>query len=370
MSSAPCSVSHCRSRCFPSSQKSFAFRAASLGQRSVSAAAFLRVVTAVMPLQPVGIKDFLALEIPARGMLLSPVLPEKSLAMLYAPRGIGKSWLGLSIGMAVASGGSLLRWEAPAPRRVLVADGEMSLADLQARLNSILLGLGVDVPNDRLRILAADNSEGGINLGSIEGQQALEPHLDGVDLLILDNLSTLMTTGSEGASDSWLPMQNWLLRLRRKGIAVLLIHHAGVNGKQRGTSRREDALDTVIALRRPVDYSAEQGARFEVHIEKARTLVGDGALPFEAMVEAFVSGSGRAGIRWVARDLKPSILYRAAELFRDGHTVRQVADLLGVSRSEAGRLRLRAAADGLVDAVGEDESEDVEAALEGRFRLN
>ena len=48
----------------------------------------------------------------------------------------------------------------------------------------------------------------------------------------------------------------------------------------------------------------------------------------------------------MARDLKPPVLYRAAELFRDGHTVRQVADLLGVSRSEAGRLRLKAAADG------------------------
>ena len=115
-------------------------------------------------------------------------------------------------------------------------------------------------PVGRQCILAADNSEAGINLGSIEGQQALEPHLDGVDLLILDNLSTLMTTGSEGASDSWLPMQNWLLRLRRKGIAVLLIHHAGVNGKQRGTIRREDALDLVIGLRRPADYSAEHGA--------------------------------------------------------------------------------------------------------------
>jgi putative DNA primase/helicase len=294
-----------------------------------------------VPLQPVGIKDFLALEIPARGMLLSPVLPEKSLGMLYAPRGIGKSWLALSIGVAVASGGSLLKWEAPGPRRVLVVDGEMPLADLQARLNSILRGLGADVPNDRLRILAADNSEVGINLGSIAGQQTLEPHLDGLDLLILDNLSTLMTTGSEGASDSWLPMQNWLLRLRRKGIAVLLIHHAGVNGRQRGTSRREDALDLVIGLRRPADYSPEQGARFEVHIEKARTLVGDGALPFEAMVEAFVTESGRAGVRWVAGDLKPPVLYRAAELFRDGHTVRQVADLLGVSRSEAGRLRVR-----------------------------
>jgi DNA-binding transcriptional regulator LsrR (DeoR family) len=88
------------------------------------------------------------------------------------------------------------------------------------------------------------------------------------------------------------------------------------------------------------------------------------------MVEAFVSESGRASIRWVARDLKPPVLYRAAELFREGHTVRQVADLLGVSRSEAGRLRLKAAADGAIDAVGQDESEDLEAAVEGRFRLN
>jgi putative DNA primase/helicase len=165
-------------------------------------------------------------------------------------------------------------------------------------------------------------------------------------------------------------MQNWLLRLRRKGIAVLLIHHAGVNGRQRGTSRREDALDLVIGLRRPADYSPEQGARFEVHVEKARTLVGDGALPFEAMVEAFVSESGRAGIRWVAHDLNPPVLYRAAELFRDDHTVRQVADLLGVSRSEAGRLRLRATADGILGAVGEDESEEAEPAAERPSRLN
>ena len=88
------------------------------------------------------------------------------------------------------------------------------------------------------------------------------------------------------------------LRLRRKGVAVLLIHHAGVNGRQRGTSRREDALDTVIALRRPADYSPEQGARFEVHIEKARTLVGEGPSPFEAAVEPFTTEGGKSAIRW------------------------------------------------------------------------
>jgi hypothetical protein len=27
-----------------------------------------------------------------------------------------------------------------------------------------------------------------------------------------------------------LPSQNWLLRLRRKGVAVLVIHHAGTKG--------------------------------------------------------------------------------------------------------------------------------------------
>jgi hypothetical protein len=45
-------------------------------------------------------------------MLLAPILTERSLSMLYSPRGLGKSWLGLSIGLAVASGGSVLRWNA------------------------------------------------------------------------------------------------------------------------------------------------------------------------------------------------------------------------------------------------------------------
>ena len=291
--------------------------------------------------------------------------------MLYAPRGLGKSWLGLSIGVAVASGRSLLRWNAPGPRRVLLVDGEMSLADLQGRLNAILLGIGAEVPNDNFRILAADNTELGINLGSEEGQRGLEDQLEGVDLLILDNLSTLLANGSEGASDAWLPMQNWLLRLRRKGIAVLIVHHAGVNGKQRGTSRREDALDTVIALRRPADYSPEQGARFEVHFEKLRQLAGEGGLPFEAAVEAFESEAGKPGVRWVARDLKSPVLNRAAELFGAGHTVRQVAVLLGISRSEAGRLRQQAVTDGLFEGGGENDGEEHEpAAAEARGRLN
>ena len=102
-------------------------------------------VTPSQSFQPVGLQDFLALQIPPREMLLAPILPERSLAMLYAPRGIGKSWLGLSIGLAVASGGPVLHWNAPRPRRVLFVDGEMVLSDLQIRLNSILAGLGTKI---------------------------------------------------------------------------------------------------------------------------------------------------------------------------------------------------------------------------------
>ena len=206
--------------------------------------------------------------------------------------------------------------------------------------------------------MAADQTETGINLGSALGQAALEPLLDGIDLLVLDNLSTLCTTGSESASDAWVPMQNWLLKLRRRGVAVLLIHHAGTNGRQRGTSRREDALDTVIALRRPEDYSAEQGARFEIHFEKLRQQVGGAAAPCEAVIELLASNDGRVGLKWISRDLASSTSERAAELFETGRSVRQVATLLSISKSEAGRLRLKTAhqsvsASGLDDDPGD-----------------
>jgi putative DNA primase/helicase len=227
------------------------------------------------------------------------------------------------------------------------------LVSLQERLKEISAGFGGGIPNDGFRILAADQIENGINLSNEEGQQEVEPLLAGIDLLILDNLSTLWSSRSEGASDAWVPMQNWLLSHRRRGISVLLVHHAVTNGRQRGTSRREDALDTVIALRRPEDYSPEQGARFEIHFEKLRNRVDSaGAIPFEARLET-LNADGHQRIRWSSSDLKSPMLMRAAELFGEGLTVREVAATLRISKSEAGRLRIRAMEDGLLSSAGD-----------------
>ena len=48
--------------------------------------------------------EFLSMSIPERGYLLSPVLPVQDIGILYAPRGIGKTFAALSIAVAVASG--------------------------------------------------------------------------------------------------------------------------------------------------------------------------------------------------------------------------------------------------------------------------
>jgi transposase len=46
------------------------------------------------------------------------------------------------------------------------------------------------------------------------------------------------------------------------------------------------------------------------------------------------------------------MLRRAAELFGEGMTIREVAAVLKISKSEAGRLRIRASEDGLLSDTG------------------
>ena len=60
-------------------------------------------------LRTVTLHELQDMEIPEREMLLSPIIPAKGLVMAYAQRGIGKTFLGLSIAYAVASGGKFLR---------------------------------------------------------------------------------------------------------------------------------------------------------------------------------------------------------------------------------------------------------------------
>lgn len=288
-------------------------------------------------LRPLDLKQFLELSIKRREMLLDPILPEKGLAMLYAARGTGKTHVALGIAFAVATGTQFLNWKAPKPRRVLLIDGEMPAAALQERLASIVASApATELDPQNVKILAGDLVEaGGIgNLASPDVQIEIDRWLDGVDLLMLDNLSSLTTVIRDNDAESWGPIQVWLLKLRRRGISVLIVHHAGKGGQQRGTSRREDVLDTSISLRHPADYSPVEGARFEVHLEKARGVHGDAARPFEAKLDV---RDGRA--IWTTRELEDANRTRVQALLDDGLSVREIADETGISKSTVQRIK-------------------------------
>lgn len=281
--------------------------------------------------------EFLTLRFPERKMLLSPVLPQQGLCMLHAARGIGKTFISLSVAYAVASGGSVFgRWTAPAAARVLFIDGEMPARTLQDRLASLVRGSESEPPeSDYLRILTSDMQDGPMpNLATSEGQAAIEPLLEGVDLIVLDNLATLARHGRSNDEESWLPVQGWLLGLRRRGLSTFLIHHQGKGGDQRGTSAKEDVLDTVISLRRPQDYHAEEGARFEVHLTKARGICGTEANPFEAQL--YAEG---AALSWVTRDVEDSRMEWLERLLAEDYSLRDAAEEMGISKSAAGRLK-------------------------------
>ena len=69
-------------------------------------------------------------------------------------------------------------------------------------------------------------------------------------------------------------------------FSVLIVHHAGKGGQQRGTSRREDVLDTSISLRHPEDYvPTGRVPGLKCISRKARGIHGEDAKPFEAKME-------------------------------------------------------------------------------------
>jgi RecA-family ATPase len=287
--------------------------------------------------RPITAAELLAMEIPPRRTLLTPWLPEKGAAMLYAPRGLGKTYLSLSAAYAVASGGSVLRWQAPEARPVLFVDGEMPLVALQERVTGIASASETQPPHDDfLRFLPADHFRDGLpDLASQLGRDMLERLADGVALVVLDNLSSL-AKGRENEADDWQPMQDLVLSLRRSGTTTLIVHHSGKGGQQRGTSRREDVLDTVISLRRPEGYEAAEGARFEVHFEKARGFTGADAVPFEASLQV----GDACSLRWESADLRQDEKAAAFELFAVGQKPPEVAKQLGVHRGTAYRWHL------------------------------
>src|SRR5262249_47878105 len=112
----------------------------------------------------------------------------------------------------------------------------------------------------------------------------LDAHPD-IRVMILDNISCLFSGINEDSKQDWEPINAWLIRLRHRGLTTVLGHHAGKGGQQRGTSGREDSLDTVIHLNKPTGADARDGCHFELSFTKCRSVTGESVAPLDVRLE-------------------------------------------------------------------------------------
>lgn len=233
--------------------------------------------------------DLCTMEIPPRKKVLGDFFCEGDLGFIYAPRGLGKTWLTNGLARAITTGGSIGEWNVSHSRRVLIVDGEMNLAATQERLRLL------DSNSPHLHLLHHEvlfnKTEGKVSLNLADASQqkdlsALVRQLR-VEVLFLDNLSCLFRGVAENEADAWEAVLPWLLDLRRAGVAVVVIAHAGRNGLMRGTSRREDSAHWVLSLENARDDAGDfGGTRFIARFTKNRNSVASASPP---MLWEFVS---------------------------------------------------------------------------------
>ena len=263
--------------------------------------------------------------------------------MIAGYTGLGKTYLALSIAYAIASGGELLGWETGGrPRKVLYLDGEMGTVDMQDRLVAIHAAAAKDRNGDakaadaNLIIVHAGDLENGIpNLHERAGQRWVEGLLKetGATVLILDNLSCLFSSEhEENTAESWVEPQRWLLKLRRDGHSVIFLHHTGKPNeetgktKQRGTSKREDILNTSILLGAGVGKK-DAGSSFIVNFPKHR-----GFLPVEPFGVRIEDAEGECRLTRTG-----NITEQIKKMQRDGLNQTQIGQFFGVNQGTISR---------------------------------
>ena len=238
------------------------------------------------------IDDFCKRDIKPRETILDPWLKDPCMIMVWAKRGVGKTFWVMTLLDALSKGSDFGPWKCEKPVNTLFLDGEMPEEDLLTRSfdlgiyqrKRLLRKAKGDLANHRpymkrkkkFMILSAasmvKSNAPSPNLLNPQVRDDLKAILikNKIKVLAIDNLTSLSPGIDENSKKDYDPINRWLIELRSHGISTIIVHHAGKSGEQRGTSGREDNLDISIKLEHPSGYSIEEGAKFEVRFSKAR----------------------------------------------------------------------------------------------------
>jgi hypothetical protein len=273
-----------------------------------------------------------------RKPLLGKWMKEGDTGFVYGERGSGKTWLIDSIATHISTGKALFDWSVPEIADVMLVDGEMPGDDARDRIKGMAAG------NTRFHILhhevLFDLTGLAMNLTDPFVQRVITGWCvkKKAKLLILDNLSCFFSGVKENDADEWEKVLSWLLDLRRRRIAVLIVHHASRSGTMRGTSRREDAAFWVIKVEEVEGRDPnEKGARFHTTFTKQRN--GDSPeWTREWTFKTEMDGQITIGCEEISFDEK------VLRLIQDGiGSAKDIADELGCSRPTVCRSAQRLA---------------------------
>ena len=289
--------------------------------------------------------EFLAnLDLPATRKFIGTWYEEGDYGLIYAERGVGKTLYTLWLARALAYGLPLGEWETPEKRKVLYIDGEMNPYEMQQRMRTMdILTPNLLFVNHELFFRQNDSV---LNLADKDQQKAMTAFClqQEVNVLVCDNISCLFPGVEENSSDEFrdkiLP---WLLQLRRKNISVILVHHTGKDGKQRGCSGKEDQAAWAITLSR---LDSTDGAKFISKFTKIR----HGNFPGDYEWH-FVTKDGVTSVGYKDSNLDSQIL----EMIRAGvgHN-NEIAEHLGISKAEISRRVQTLINQGLVYKKGKE----------------
>ena len=288
-------------------------------------------------------EDLKELEIAKPKQYLGPI-HEGSLGEIYGPRGLGKTFLRDVISLCMTRGLDLKPWKNGHPAGVLIIDGEMSLDSLKER--QMALSRNLEIRLLPLDIIANEQlfRKGGptINLTNGKWREALlklvETEGDRWDVVILDNLSSLLPGTKENDTEAWATTNALLLQLRWMGKAAIFVHHAGKSGEQRGTSGREDSLDFVLKLSPAVGHHPEDGCRFNAILTKSRSLTGPEAAPFTFGIMPHPDG----GLTWTITGQKEQRKETIIALLGNGVAQKDIVTIMSVSKGYVSQIKASA----------------------------
>ena len=302
----------------------------------------------------IDVSSFRSIEVEHRGKLLAPFLKTESINQVYGWRGAGKTFFALGAIDAITRRQSFGPWKCEHSVACLFVDGEMTVTDNHERFDDLGFLEGErespfyfysDHYANRLGLPRASL----LNANWRDKIKAICKARN-IGLLVLDNLASLTPGIDENAKKDWDPINQWLLELRFAGVSTLLLHHEGKEGKQRGTSAREDNLDTSIRLKAPPDYVPDDGCRFIVNFSKARVKTADLKLIADTEFHLRTDESGR--FTWVHNNVRANMKIEVLRYINEGLTQTAIGQALSITRGRVCQLVKEARNEGLIGKKG------------------